>query len=68
MDIYQFMNSKTLFKFVRNRPLDQQPAMPVMVHISELVRKGAARRRAPAAGATESRRGAPHVVEAGSCV
>jgi hypothetical protein len=35
MDIFQFMNSKVLFKDVRNRPQDQQPPTPVMVHISE---------------------------------
>ncbi|KAI8462685.1 MAG: nucleotide-diphospho-sugar transferase-domain-containing protein [Monoraphidium minutum] len=34
MDIHQFMNSKTLFKDVRNWPLDQQPPTPVMVHIN----------------------------------
>jgi hypothetical protein len=40
MDIYKFMNSKTLFKDVRNRPKDQQPPMPVMVHISEMMMRG----------------------------
>ena len=34
MDIHAFMNSKTLFKFVRFKPLDQQPPTPAMVHIS----------------------------------
>ena len=35
MSIYKFMNSKVLFKDVRNRPASNQPPMPVMVHISE---------------------------------
>jgi len=34
MDIFTFMNSKTLFKDVRHRPADQQPPKPAMVHIS----------------------------------
>uniref|UniRef100_A0A061SDG7 Glycosyltransferase n=1 Tax=Tetraselmis sp. GSL018 TaxID=582737 RepID=A0A061SDG7_9CHLO len=33
MDIYKFMNSKTLFKFVRHRP-DMANSQPVMVHIN----------------------------------
>lgn len=40
MDIMQFMNSKTLFKDVRHRSADQQPRMPVMVHISEALGGG----------------------------
>ena len=35
MGIYKFMNSKVLFKDVRNRPASNQPPMPVMVHISK---------------------------------
>jgi hypothetical protein len=34
MNYYQFMNSKVLFKEVRNKPAGST-AMPVMVHISE---------------------------------
>lgn len=34
MDIDQFMNSKRLFKDVRKRSRDQQPAKPVMVHVN----------------------------------
>jgi len=34
MSIYKFMNSKVLFKDVRNRPASNQPPMPVMVHIN----------------------------------
>jgi hypothetical protein len=37
MDIHVFMNSKTLFKFVRHLPSDQQPPTPAMVHISEYI-------------------------------
>ena len=31
MDVFEFMNSRTLFKNVRNMPISQQP-LPVMVH------------------------------------
>ncbi|GIL62084.1 hypothetical protein Vafri_16376 [Volvox africanus] len=34
MDIDQFMNSKRLFKDIRHRSKDQQPPLPVMVHIN----------------------------------
>jgi len=34
MELDQFMNSKYLFKDVRNRPRAQQPPMPVTVHIN----------------------------------
>ncbi|GBF91185.1 glycosyltransferase [Raphidocelis subcapitata] len=34
MDMYTFMNSKTLFKDVRNRAPEAQPPMPAMVHIN----------------------------------
>jgi hypothetical protein len=34
MELDQFMNSKRLFKDVRNRPKNSQPAKPVMVHIN----------------------------------
>lgn len=33
MDIYLFINSKTLFKYVRKLPLDQQK-LPVMMHMN----------------------------------
>jgi hypothetical protein len=32
MGIYEFMNSKTLFKDVRKRPKGARPDMPVVVH------------------------------------
>jgi hypothetical protein len=44
MDIYTFMNSKTLFKDVRHRAPEAQPPMPAMVHISGS-RSGRRRRR-----------------------
>lgn len=34
LDIYKFMNSKTLFKFVRKEPRSSHPEIPVMVHIN----------------------------------
>ncbi len=34
MEIDKFMNSKRLFKDVRNRPKVSQPPMPVTVHIN----------------------------------
>jgi hypothetical protein len=34
MEIDKFMNSKRLFKIVRNLPPDQQPDMPVTVHVN----------------------------------
>lgn len=34
MELEKFMNSKFLFKDVRHRSKDRQPAMPVMVHIN----------------------------------
>lgn len=34
MDIDQFMNSKRLFKDIRNRSKDKQPAKPVTVHVN----------------------------------
>eukprot|EP00887_Chlorella_sp_A99_P004607 scaffold4.g4607.t1 len=39
MDIYQFMNSKVLFKRVRHMPKSQQPR-PVMVHMNYHPNKG----------------------------
>ena len=32
MGIYEFENSKTLFKSVRHRPKASRPGMPVVVH------------------------------------
>jgi hypothetical protein len=34
MDIDQFMNSKRLFKDIRNRSKAQRPPMPIMVHVN----------------------------------
>jgi hypothetical protein len=34
MDIDKFMNSKRLFKDVRNRPKHLQPSKPVTIHIN----------------------------------
>jgi hypothetical protein len=34
MELDKFMNSKRLFKHVRNLPKDQRPPKPVTVHIN----------------------------------